>query len=144
MQFVLVPAGERGAPREVVITRKDVNEIQLAKAAIRAGVEVLLHEVGLGLEDIECVVVAGAFGTYLDIDSAVAVGMFPPLPRERFVQVGNAAGIGAKMALMSRRQRRASGDTAERIEYVELTTHPRFVTTYTEALMLPNPGPEVS
>jgi len=67
------------------------------------------------------------------------VGMFPPLPRERFVQVGNAAGIGAKMALMSRRCRERAEEIARRVEYVELTTHPRFVELYMAALMLPEP-----
>ncbi|MBN1815079.1 MAG: DUF4445 domain-containing protein [Anaerolineae bacterium] len=136
-EFLLVPAGERGAPRDVAITRKDVNEIQLAKAAIRAGIEVLLEEVDLEVEQVERVVVAGAFGTYLDVDSAVAIGMFPPLPRERFVQVGNAAGMGAKMALVSRHCRQAAKEVARRVEYVELTTHPRFVEFYTAALMFP-------
>ena len=136
-EFLLVPAGERGAPRDVVVTRKDVNEIQLAKGAIRAGVEVLLQEAGLEEDQIERVVVAGAFGTYLDVDSARAVGMFPPLPRERFVQVGNAAGIGAKLVLVSRRCRGATDEIARHVEYVELTTHPHFVDVYTAALMLP-------
>jgi uncharacterized 2Fe-2S/4Fe-4S cluster protein (DUF4445 family) len=136
-EFVLVPAGERGALRDVVITRQDVNEIQLAKAAIRAGVEVLLEEAGLEEGQIERVVVAGAFGTYLDVGSALAVGMFPSLPRERFVQVGNAAGIGAKLVLVSRRCRGITDDIVRRIEYVELTTNPHFVEAYTAALMLP-------
>jgi uncharacterized 2Fe-2S/4Fe-4S cluster protein (DUF4445 family) len=136
-EFLLVPAGERGAPRDLVIARKDVNEIQLAKGAIRAGIEVLLGEAGLEAEQVERVVVAGAFGTYLDVGSALAVGMFPPLPRERFVQVGNAAGIGAKLVLMSRRCRTMTQDIARRVEYVELTTHPHFVEVYTMALMLP-------
>ncbi|RLC73789.1 MAG: ferredoxin [Chloroflexi bacterium] len=137
VEFVLVPAGERDAPRDIVVTRKDVNEIQLAKAAIRAGVEVLLDEAGLEAEQVQQVVVAGAFGTYLDVDSALAIGMFPPLPRERFVQVGNAAGMGAKLALLSRHCRRQAEEIARRVEYVELTTNPRFVGEYTKALMLP-------
>ncbi len=136
-EFLLVPAGERGAPRDLVITRKDVSEIQLAKAAIRAGIEVLLGEAGLEAEQIERVVVAGAFGTYLDVGSALAVGMFPPLAPERFVQVGNAAGMGAKLALVSRRCRETAEEIARRVEYVELTIHPRFVKEYTAALMLP-------
>ena len=136
-EFVLVPVGERGALRDLVVTRKDVNEIQLAKAAIRAGVDVLLEEAGLEEEQIERVVVAGAFGTYLDVGSALAIGMFPQLPRERFVQVGNAAGMGAKLALLSRRYRGVTQEIARRVEYVELTTHAHFVTVYTEALMLP-------
>jgi uncharacterized 2Fe-2S/4Fe-4S cluster protein (DUF4445 family) len=136
-EFLLVPAGERGAPRDLVITRKDVNEIQLAKAAIRAGVEVLLEEAGLKAEQVERVVVAGAFGTYLDVGSALAVGMFPPLPRERFFQVGNAAGMGAKMALVSRRCRGVAEEIARCVEYIELTTHPQFVQAYMAALVLP-------
>ncbi len=82
-------------------------------------------------------VVAGAFGTYLDVGSALAVGMFPPLPRERFVQVGNAAGMGAKMALVSRRCRGVATEIARRVEYIELTTHPQFVQAYMAALVLP-------
>jgi len=136
-RFLLVPAGERGAPRDIVITRKDVNEIQLAKAAIRAGIEVLLGEAGLEAEQVKRVVVAGAFGTYLDVGSALALGMFPPLGRERFAQVGNAAGIGAKLALVSRGCRERAEEIARRVEYVELTTHPRFVEAYMAALMLP-------
>ncbi|MEE9617257.1 MAG: ASKHA domain-containing protein [Anaerolineae bacterium] len=136
-EFLLVPAGERGAPRDLVVTRKDVNEIQLAKGAIRAGIEVLLSEADLEAEQIERVVVAGAFGTYLDIGSALAVGMFPPLARERFVQVGNGAGMGAKLALVSRRCRAVTEEIARRVEYIELTTHPRFVEAYMNALMLP-------
>ena len=136
-EFLLVPAGERDAPRDIVISRKDVNEIQLAKAAIRGGIEVLLSEAGLEAGQLERVIVAGAFGTYLDVDSALAVGMFPSLPRECFKQVGNAAGIGAKLSLMSRRCRSTAQEIAQRMEYVELTTHPRFVEIYAEALMLP-------
>jgi uncharacterized 2Fe-2S/4Fe-4S cluster protein (DUF4445 family) len=136
-EFLLVPAGEREAPRDVVINRRDVNEIQLAKAAIRAGIEVLLNEAGLEDGQVERIVVAGAFGTYLDINSALTVGMFPPLSRERFAQVGNAAGIGAKLALVSRHCRERTADIARRVEYVELTTHPHFVKVYTKALMLP-------
>lgn len=137
VEFLLAPAGERDAPRDIVVTRKDVSEIQLAKAAIRAGIESLLDEAGLEVSQVERVVVAGAFGTYLDVDSALTIGMFPPLPHERFVQVGNAAGMGARLALLSRRCREAAEEIARRVEYVELTTHPGFVGEYTRALMLP-------
>ncbi|NLE43157.1 MAG: DUF4445 domain-containing protein [Chloroflexi bacterium] len=137
LEFVLVSAGERGAPRDIVITRRDVNEIQLAKAAMRSGVEILLSEAGLHYSDIQRVIVAGAFGTYLDVDSGVAIGMFPPLPRERFVQVGNAAGTGARLALLSRSCRDRAIEIAHRMEYIELTTHPRFVEVYADALALP-------
>jgi len=135
--FALVLQGEQGAARDISITRKDVNEIQLAKAAIRAGIEELLLAAGMEAGRIDRVVVAGAFGTYLDVESALAVGMFPPLPRERFVQLGNAAGTGARMALLSRGCREEAGNLARRVRYIELTAVPHFVASYTEALMLP-------
>lgn len=139
-EFVLVPAGENGALNDIVINRKDVSEIQLAKGAIRAGIEVLVDEAGIEIDQIERVVVAGAFGTYLDVASARAIGMFPPLPLSRFDQVGNAAGMGAKLALLSRRFRDVAEEIAQRVEYIELTTDARFSSAYMNAMSLPNPS----
>lgn len=139
-EFVLVPAGENGALNDIVINRKDVSEIQLAKGAIRAGVEVLVAEAGIEVNQVERVVVAGAFGTYLDVASARAIGMFPPLPLRRFDQVGNAAGMGAKLALLSRRFRDVAEEIAQRVEYIELTTDARFSAAYMNAMSLPNPS----
>jgi uncharacterized 2Fe-2S/4Fe-4S cluster protein (DUF4445 family) len=132
--FVLVPGKRSGTGHDVAITRSDVNEIQLAKGAIRAGVEILLQEAGIVDAGIEEFIVAGAFGTYLDLDSAVRIGMFPDLPRERFRQVGNAAGAGARAMLVSRRMRGLASDLARRIEYIELTTHPGFSDEYVRSL----------
>jgi uncharacterized 2Fe-2S/4Fe-4S cluster protein (DUF4445 family) len=139
-EFLLVPAGENGARNDIVINRKDVSEIQLAKGAIRAGVEVLLAEAGIEVDEVERVVVAGAFGTYLDVASARAIGMFPPLPLDRFDQVGNAAGIGAKLALLSRQCREVAEEIAQRVEYIELTTNARFSSAYMDAMGLPDPA----
>ncbi len=139
-EFLLVPAGENEAVNDIVINRKDVSEIQLAKGAIRAGVEVLLDEAGVKVDEVERVVVAGAFGTYLDVASARAIGMFPPLPLDRFDQVGNAAGIGAKLTLLSRRCRRVAEEIAQRVEYIELTTDARFSSAYMDAMGLPDPA----
>lgn len=135
-EFVLVPAERAGGGREIVVTRADVNEVQLAKAAIRAGIEVLLAEAGVRAEELEEVIVAGAFGTYLDLRSALAIGMFPPLPLGRFRQVGNAAGAGARRLLLSVPQRRLAEEIARRVEYVELTTHPRFTPEFVQAMYL--------
>jgi uncharacterized 2Fe-2S/4Fe-4S cluster protein (DUF4445 family) len=139
-EFVLVPAGENGARNDIVVTRKDVSEIQLAKGAIRAGIEVLLDEAGVEIDEVARVVIAGAFGTYLDVASARAIGMFPPLPLDRFDQVGNAAGIGAKLALLSRHCRAVAEEIAQRVEYVELTTDTRFSSAYMNAMGLPDPS----
>jgi uncharacterized 2Fe-2S/4Fe-4S cluster protein (DUF4445 family) len=131
-----VVLAEAGKANEIVVTRKDINEIQLAKAAIRAGMEVLLHEAELEHGDIEEIIIAGAFGTYLDVRSAVRVGMFPQLPLSRFHQIGNAAGAGAMQMLLSAQRRHLAGQIVDRVEYVELTTNPRFKESYTKALHL--------
>lgn len=133
-EFVLVPASGAGHGHDVLITRGDVNEIQLAKSAIRVGIDVLLAECGVTADDIDEFIVAGAFGTYLDLNSAIRIGMFPDLPRERFQQVGNAAGTGARQMLVSAQRRRLAQDLAQRDRYIELTTYPDFTHRYIAAL----------
>jgi uncharacterized 2Fe-2S/4Fe-4S cluster protein (DUF4445 family) len=133
-EFVLAPAMFSGHGRDVMITRGDVNEIQLAKSAIRVGIDVLLAECGVTAADIDEFIVAGAFGTYLDLNSAVRIGMFPDLPRERFQQVGNAAGTGARQMLVSAQRRRLAQDLAQRDRYIELTTYPDFTSRFVAAL----------
>jgi uncharacterized 2Fe-2S/4Fe-4S cluster protein (DUF4445 family) len=133
-EFVLSPAEENGHHQDIVVTRSDVNEIQLAKGAIRSGMDILLMEIGLQADDLEAVIVAGAFGTYIDIDSAISIGMFPKLPKQRFQQVGNAAGAGARDLLLSMEMRQAASQITNRIEYIELTTHPDFHRFFMERL----------
>ena len=139
-QFVLVPSAETGIGRDLVVTRKDIHEIQLAKGAIRAGVEVLLDEAGLSFGDLDTFIVAGAFGTYLDLRSAVRVGMFPPLALERFQQVGNAAGVGAKQMLVSIDERRQAEELARKLGYVELTGQSSFTPLFMKHLSFELPA----
>ena len=131
---VLVPAALTAHGRDIVLTRTGVGEIQLAKAAIRAGIDLLLAAAGIEADALDEVVVAGAFGTYLDVTSAVAAGMLPRLPKERYRQVGNAAGLGAQQLLVSRQWRGMADEIARRIRYVELTTHPEFADTFAREL----------
>ena len=95
----------------VTFTQHDVRAVQLAKAAIRTGIELLLRDRGLAEDDIERVVIAGAFGAYIDVDSAIAIGLLPALPLDRFSQVGNAAGVGVRQLLASRKTPRAGART---------------------------------
>ena len=132
--YVLVPASLTGVGRDLTVTRKDVHEIQLAKSAIRSGIEILLQEAGLKYADLDEFIVAGAFGTYLDLRSAVRTGMFPPLPLDRFRQVGNAAGVGARQMLLSLDKRREAEQLASRIGYIELTSRPAFTSLFMEHL----------
>jgi uncharacterized 2Fe-2S/4Fe-4S cluster protein (DUF4445 family) len=133
-EFVLTPAAESGIGRNLKISRQDINEIQLAKGAIRAGVEVLCERAGIPESGIESFIVAGAFGTYLDLESAITIGMFPSLPRECYAQVGNAAGSGARALLVSAHQRQLANEISRRVEYVELANHPGFMKIYVKAL----------
>jgi uncharacterized 2Fe-2S/4Fe-4S cluster protein (DUF4445 family) len=133
--FVLAQAEQTGTGQDLFVSREDVKEIQLAKGAIRAGIEILLAEGGLPAEAVEQFIIAGAFGTYLDLESAIRAGMFPNLPRQRFRQVGNAAGMGARLMLISAEQRRRAAEIARQVEYIELTTHPAFSNAFVKALV---------
>jgi uncharacterized 2Fe-2S/4Fe-4S cluster protein (DUF4445 family) len=141
--YEIVPAERTGHGRAVTLSRADVNEVQLAKAAIRAGIKLLVEQANLTEQDIDRVIIAGAFGNYLDLDSAITVGLFPPLPRERFRQVGNAAGMGAKRLLINAPERQRADELAQRLTYIELTNHPRFADRFAQAVRLtPDPWDE--
>jgi uncharacterized 2Fe-2S/4Fe-4S cluster protein (DUF4445 family) len=136
-EFVLVGVDERDDDRpDITFTQEDVHELQLAKGAMRAGINVLLGTNGLVAGDIDRVIIAGAFGTYIDVASAIAVGMLPTLPLDRFRQVGNAAGMGAKLALISRSKRAEAQAIGRRVGYVELATDPQFARTFAQAMYL--------
>lgn len=133
-EFVLVDAGHSGTGKDIVITRKDVHEIQLAKSAIRTGINILLQTAGIGAEDVDRWIIAGAFGTFLDLSSAIRIGMFPDVPLERYHQVGNAAGAGAKMMLLSQKCRAAACRLAGEVSYIELTIYPGFTDSFIQAM----------
>jgi len=132
-EFVLVSEEERNGHPAIAITQQDIRELQLAKAAIRTGIQVLLETHGCFEEEINQVIIAGAFGSYIDVSSAVTIGMLPSLPLDCFRQVGNAAGAGAKLALISCSKRSEAETIASRVHYVELATAPNFMQTFTEA-----------
>jgi len=135
-EFILVSEEERDGSPAITITQHDVRELQLAKGAIRTGIQVLLEAKGHPEEEIEKVIIAGAFGTYIDVASAVTIGMLPPLPLNRFQQVGNAAGMGAKLALISRSKRAEAQAIAHQVGYIELATAPRFAQIFAQAMYL--------
>jgi len=133
-EYLLVSAENSGSGGEIVLTRQDISEIQFAKAAIRAGIEVLLEAGGVGAPALEEFIIAGAFGSYLDVQSALRIGLFPQIPLSRFRQVGNAAGIGARHMLISASQRRLGETLAKQVEYIELATHPHFQDKFAQSL----------
>ncbi len=119
---------------DVILTQKDVREVQLAKAAIRAGIELLAQQMNVHVADIQKVHLAGAFGNYLNPTSACRIGMIPPVLMDRIIPIGNAAGEGAKMCALSRAEFEYSKSLAEHTEFLELASLPDFQDCYVDAL----------
>jgi len=132
-EFILA---ERAELEPITISQKDVRELQLAKAAIRLGIQVLVDAAGLQENDIEKVIISGAFGTYIEVKSAITIGMLPELPLERFIQVGNAAGTGARLALISKSEREKAKQIAHQAGYIELAKVSDFSRKYVNATFL--------
>jgi len=118
----------------VTLTQRDVREVQLAKAAIRAGIELLAGELGAAVGDIRRVYLAGAFGSFMDPRSACRIGMIPPVLLGRIRPIGNAAGEGAKLCALSREMFEYSQRLVKNTEFLELASSPDFQDTYVDAL----------
>ena len=136
-RFVLTPDG---ADREVYVSQRDLRELQLAKAAVAAAIDVLLTELDLSASQIEVLYLAGAFGSSLSPAAAGDIGLFPRLLRNRVRVVGNSAGRGAVMALRSKRELLRCSQLRERVRYVELSSHPGFPDRYVDHMMFPERG----
>jgi uncharacterized 2Fe-2S/4Fe-4S cluster protein (DUF4445 family) len=123
-----------GAHGEIVFTQHDVRSLQLAKGAIASGWALLLDGLGLTPDDLQQVYVAGAFGNYLDAGAALRLELLPPVARDKVAFVGNAAGVGAQMALIDVRARRRMAALRDRIEFLDLATDSRFLDAFTTRL----------
>jgi uncharacterized 2Fe-2S/4Fe-4S cluster protein (DUF4445 family) len=131
-EFILVDQNERGRQSVITITQKDIRELQLAKAAVRSGIRLLLETNGFIEEQLGQVIIAGSFGSYIDLSSAITVGLLPPLPLTCYRQVGNAAGTGAKLGLLSLAKREEAKAITSRAHYIELAGNPDFKKTFIE------------
>ena len=136
-EFLIVPGESTGTGCDIVMTQQDINEIQLAKGAIAAGIETLMAATGTEPKQIKEVIVAGAFGSYLNLDSSLAIGLLPRYPNAYYIQVGNAAGVGAKMALLSLEERQRAIQLAARTNYIELTMVPGFNRRFAMSMLFP-------
>jgi len=133
--FLLHRPTPETVPAECVyLSQRDVRELQFAKAAISTGWTLLLEQLGLEHRDIQQVLLAGSFGSYLSPASAVRIGLVPQLPVLRIVAAGNVAGEGAKMALLSLRERAGATALLEEVAYVELSDRPDFNDKFVEQL----------
>jgi uncharacterized 2Fe-2S/4Fe-4S cluster protein (DUF4445 family) len=124
--FVLRWSADRDPASSVYLSQRDIRELQFAKTAISTGWRILLEEAGLATEDVKQVLLAGSFGSYLSAKSAIRIGLVPDVGPRRVVAAGNVAGEGAKMALLSVRDRAAALALLEEVRYVELSDRPDF------------------
>jgi len=134
--FELVEGDRTASGEPIVLTQRDVRQLQLAKGAMRAGVEVLLTEAGLEAEDLDRILLAGAFGAYIDRRSAVRVGLVPG-PLSRIRAVGNAAGAGAVLALASTMEREQATRIARTARHLELSARADFQMQFMETMLFP-------
>ena len=134
--FVLATDKETGG-KPILFSQKDVRQLQFAKGSIASGIRVLMKEMGVAPEDLQEVLLAGAFGSYINPDAARIIGLVPAVPLARIRAVGNAAGEGAKIALLSYREREAAEVMPSRVEYIELSGREDFNDIFMSVLGFP-------
>jgi uncharacterized 2Fe-2S/4Fe-4S cluster protein (DUF4445 family) len=139
-QFVLVWAHESGKGEDISVSQQDVRQLQLAKGAIYSGILMLERVMGIEHADIKELMLAGGFGNYINVASAVRIHLLPELPIERITYVGNAAALGAQMALLSETERRRALEVARSVEHVSLAARPDFQDVFIEAICFPGDG----
>jgi uncharacterized 2Fe-2S/4Fe-4S cluster protein (DUF4445 family) len=135
-EFVIAWAKETAIDHDIVVCQRDIRAIQLAKGAMYSGAKIMMNR--MGIKKVDRVILAGAFGSYIDKMSAAVIGLFPDCQPERVYAVGNAAGDGARIALLNVDKRDEADFWARRVEYVELTLAPDFNNTFTRALVFPH------
>ena len=135
-EFVLAWADESSIDKDIVITQKDIRQIQLAKGALYAGCKLMVKR--MGLEKVDTVKIAGAFGTHVDREKALIMGLFPDCEIEMIQGVGNAAGDGCRAALLNVKKRVEADWCSRNVEYIELTVEPNFQQEFMEAMQLPH------
>ncbi len=130
MAFLIVDKESTSNGRPILITQKDIREFQLAKGAMSAGIKILIEKYGIEVEEIKEVLLAGAFANYMNPHSACSVGLIPKELEGKIKNIGNAAGTGSKVALLSSTEFRRAADITDVVEFVELASHPEFSTIF--------------
>ncbi len=133
----LILAFANGSGGEVSLRQRDIRELQLASGAIRAGIEALLQHAGLAPQELDAVLLAGAFGNFIRRNNAQRIGLLPPLAHERIRFIGNASSMGAKMALLSRAERARAERLRERSQHFDLSADPHFQMAFAQAMLFP-------
>ncbi len=134
--FTITKPGESNSQQLLIFTQNDVRQVQLAKGAILAGASILMDSAGVETTDIDLLLLAGAFGTYINPKSALTIGLLPPVDIKKVIPIGNAAGEGAKRMLLSLRERALIEDVVERVKYLELAQYGNFARIFSRATLL--------
>ena len=135
-EFVLAWAEESSIDKDIVVTQKDVRQIQLAKGALHAGCKLMMRR--MGMETVDTIKIAGAFGTHVDRQKALIMGLFPDCEIQMIESVGNAAGDGCRAALLNKDKREEANWVSRNVEYIELTVEGDFQKQFMEAMQIPH------
>jgi uncharacterized 2Fe-2S/4Fe-4S cluster protein (DUF4445 family) len=136
-EFVIAWKEETALGKDITVSLKDIEEVQLAKAAIHTGCAILMEKKAVTEDDIDRVFIAGAFGNYINPESAKFLGLIPDIPTEKITFAGNTALAGAKMALISREVRKTAQRLSRWIRYVELMAEPNFQREFVKSTLIP-------
>ncbi|UCE33646.1 MAG: DUF4445 domain-containing protein [Deltaproteobacteria bacterium] len=135
-EFVIAWKEETSINKDIVITQKDIRQIQLAKGALYCGCKLMMRR--MGIEKVDRVKIAGAFGTHVDREKALIMGLFPDCEIDKIISVGNAAGDGARAALLNRRKREEANWVSRNVQYIELTVEEDFQEQFMQAMQIPH------
>ncbi|MDI6715363.1 MAG: ASKHA domain-containing protein [Actinomycetota bacterium] len=137
-EYVLVWAADSATKRDIVITEADLDNLIRTKGAIYAGITTLLDSMQMQVEAIEEVLIAGGFGRYLQIDQAMTIGLLPEIDPGKVKYVGNGSLLGSRLILLSKEAKDVATEIAQKMTYLELSTHAGFMDSYVSALFLPH------
>jgi uncharacterized 2Fe-2S/4Fe-4S cluster protein (DUF4445 family) len=138
LELLVAPAASSATGRDIVLTAADIETLLRSKAAVYAGAAVLARRLGVEMTDIERVYIAGGFGTSLDVEKAILIGLLPDVPVEHVTFIGNGSVAGARMALLSHEAWERATDVAARMTYRDLSADHSFMYEYVAALFLPH------
>jgi len=143
LEYVICWAKQSGLNQDIVLTEVDLDNILRAKAAMFSGYTCLLDKIGLKVDALDRVIIAGAFGSFINLDHAVTIGLLPDIPREKFLFIGNSSLKGARLACIDRKLYRKSREIAHAMTNVELSEDPTYMDNFMAALFLPHTKSEL-
>lgn len=142
-EYVLAWAEESGVGRDIVITEVDLDNLIRAKGAIYAGITILTESVDIKISDIDRIIIAGAFGNYIEVDKAMIIGLLPEADSDKYIFIGNGSLMGARAVALSQELQKEAEEIAKKMTYLELSVNPTFMDRYVSALFLPHTNMDV-